>query len=51
LEFEPYTEEAHTQTRDWIAHHGIFPDTGMGSGSYDASVISLLAGDYPASAS
>lgn len=41
LVFEPYTKEAHAQTRAWIAQHGIFADTGMGSASYDDSVISL----------
>ena len=41
LVFEPYTKEAHTQTRAWIAQHNIFAETGMGSASYDDSVISL----------
>ena len=41
LVFEPYTKEAHAQTRAWIAQHNIFADTGLGSASYDDSVISL----------
>ncbi|HEU0155465.1 MAG TPA: hypothetical protein VFQ82_05290 [Stellaceae bacterium] len=41
LVFEPYTREAHAETRAWIARHGIFADTGMGAGEYDASVVSL----------
>ena len=34
LVFELYTKEAHTQTRAWIAQHGIFADTGLSSASY-----------------
>ena len=45
LVFEPYTEEAHAQTRAWIAQHNIFAEAGMGSASYDDSVISLQAGE------
>ncbi len=45
LVFEPYTKEAHAQTRAWIAQHNIFAETGMGSASYDDSVISLQAGE------
>ncbi len=41
LVFEPYTEQAHAETRAWIAAHGIFADTGMGSGRYQDSVMSL----------
>jgi hypothetical protein len=41
LVFEPYPKEAHAQTRAWIAQHNIFADTGLGSASYDDSVISL----------
>jgi hypothetical protein len=41
--FEPYTKEAHDETFEWIARHGMFSDTGMGSGSYEDSVISLQA--------
>ena len=43
LVFEPYTKEAHAQTRAWIAAHGIFTETGIGSASYDDSVISLVS--------
>jgi hypothetical protein len=41
LVFEPYTKEAHNETFDWIARHGIFADTGMGHGRYEDSVMSL----------
>ncbi|MGH7154098.1 MAG: hypothetical protein ACREF3_09215, partial [Acetobacteraceae bacterium] len=41
LVFEPYTGEAYQETIDWIAAHGIFADTGMGSGSYQDAVISF----------
>jgi ABC-type nitrate/sulfonate/bicarbonate transport system substrate-binding protein len=34
LVFEPYTEQAYTESRDWIARHGIFPDGNLGSASY-----------------
>ena len=45
LVFEPYTKEAHAETRAWIAQHGIFADTGMGPPDYDAAVVSLVAAD------
>ena len=45
LVFEPYTKEDHAQTRAWIARHNIFAETGMGSASYDDSVISLQAAE------
>jgi hypothetical protein len=45
LVFEPYTREAHTQTFDWIARHGIFAEGGMGHGRYEDSVMSLQAAD------
>ena len=32
LVFEPYTKEAHAQTRDWIAQHGIFAEHRHGLG-------------------
>jgi hypothetical protein len=41
LVFEPYTKEAHSQTFDWIARHGIFAEGAMGHGRYEASVISV----------
>ncbi len=44
LVFEPYTKEAHDQTFDWIARHGIFAETGPGDRSYEDSVISLPVG-------
>jgi hypothetical protein len=44
LVFEPYTKDAHTQIRAWIAERDIFADTGMGSASYDGSVILAARG-------
>jgi NMT1/THI5 like len=41
LVFEPYTKEVYEETFKWIADHGIFADTGMGSGNYEESVIRL----------
>jgi hypothetical protein len=38
---EPYTEEAHAQTRAWIAQHGIFAATGLSSATHADSVVSL----------
>jgi hypothetical protein len=37
--FEPYTREAFDDTFKWIADHGIFADTGMGSCQYEQSVL------------
>jgi hypothetical protein len=37
--FEPYSKEVHAETTKWIADHGIFADTGMGTGSYEETVI------------
>jgi hypothetical protein len=45
LVFEPYTKEAHGETFDWIARHGIFAEGGMGLGRYEDSVMSLQAAD------
>ncbi len=39
LVFEPYTKEVYEETFKWIADHGIFADTGMGSGVYEQAVI------------
>jgi hypothetical protein len=36
--FEPYTREVFDETFRWIADHGIFADTGMGSCQYDSSI-------------
>ena len=41
LVFEPYTREVYEETFRWIAGHGIFADSGMGSGRYEEVVISL----------
>ena len=43
LVFEPYTKAVYEETFKWIADHGIFADTGMGSGKYEESVISAAA--------
>jgi ABC-type nitrate/sulfonate/bicarbonate transport system substrate-binding protein len=40
LVFEPYTKEVYEQTFKWIAQHGIFADSGMGSGDYEQVAIS-----------
>jgi hypothetical protein len=40
LVFEPYTREVYDETFAWIASHGIFADSGMGSGNYDEATIS-----------
>jgi len=40
LVFEPYTKEVYEETFRWIADHGIFADSGMGSGHYEDAVIS-----------
>jgi hypothetical protein len=40
LVFEPYTKEVYEETFKWIADHGIFADSGMGSGRYEDAVIS-----------
>jgi hypothetical protein len=45
LVFEPYTKEAHDETFEWIARHGIFRETEMGAGRYEESVVSLQAAE------
>ena len=40
LVFGPHTKEAHTETFDWIARHGIFAEGGMGHRGYEDSVMS-----------
>jgi hypothetical protein len=37
--FETYTKEVYDETFRWIADHGIFADTGMGTGDYEHSII------------
>jgi ABC-type nitrate/sulfonate/bicarbonate transport system substrate-binding protein len=37
--FESYTKEVFDETARWIADHGIFADTGMGTQGYEASVV------------
>ena len=39
LVFEPYTKEVYEETFKWIADHGIFADSGMGTGNYEELVI------------
>ena len=39
LVFEPYTKEVYDETFKWIADHGIFADSGMGSGRYEDAVM------------
>jgi hypothetical protein len=43
LVFEPYTREVFDETFRWIADHGIFAESGMGSGRYEQSVLSLTS--------
>jgi hypothetical protein len=37
--FEPYTKEVFDETFQWIAEHGIFADSHMGTGRYDQVVL------------
>ena len=37
--FEQYTRDVFEQSFKWIGDHGIFADTGMGTGRYEESVI------------
>jgi ABC-type nitrate/sulfonate/bicarbonate transport system substrate-binding protein len=39
LVFEPYTQEAFDQSRNWIADHGIFTTEGLGSRPYGEAII------------
>src|SRR6202040_12724 len=41
--FEPYTKEVYEQSFEWIAAHGMFADSGMGSGDYEQATLSLNA--------
>ena len=41
LVFEPYTEDAYRQAREWIADHGIFEGGDLGARDYQQSVVSL----------
>jgi hypothetical protein len=43
LVFEPYTKEVFDETFKWIADHGIFADTGMGTKQYESSIITSAA--------
>jgi hypothetical protein len=37
----PAPKEVCDETFKWIADHGIFADTGMGSGKYEEAVLRL----------
>jgi hypothetical protein len=37
--FEPYTQDAYQQSRDWIARHAIFADDNLGSRAYDQAIL------------
>jgi hypothetical protein len=39
--FEPYTREVFEDSRKWIADHGIFADTGMGTGQYEGAIVTM----------
>jgi hypothetical protein len=39
LVFESYTKEVFDETFKWIADHGIFADTGMGTQRYESSIM------------
>jgi ABC-type nitrate/sulfonate/bicarbonate transport system substrate-binding protein len=39
LVFEPYTQDAYQQSRDWIARHAIFADGNLGSRDYDQAIL------------
>src|SRR5579862_196689 len=41
--FEPYTSETYSASREWIAAHGIFPESEMGSGVYEDAVLAVSA--------
>ncbi len=44
LVFEPYTREVFQEAFAWIAEHRIFPEGGMGSGTYEDATVSLGSG-------
>lgn len=41
--FEPYTQEIFERSREWIASRGIFPEGGLGEGSYRDSIFVAAA--------
>ena len=41
--FEPYTKEVFEESFEWIAEHGIFAHTGMGSCHYESSIATTGA--------
>jgi ABC-type nitrate/sulfonate/bicarbonate transport system substrate-binding protein len=42
LVFEPYTQEAYEEARNWIASHGIFPDGNLGNDRYEDATVSTM---------
>jgi hypothetical protein len=42
LVFEPYTKDVYEQSREWIADHHIFSDSGIGAGQYEKATLSLI---------
>lgn len=41
--FEPYTKEVFEESQAWIRARGIFPDGNLGTGDYNASIVTLAA--------
>jgi ABC-type nitrate/sulfonate/bicarbonate transport system substrate-binding protein len=41
--FESYNRETFEDTIKWVADHGIFADTGMGTGNYESSIATSAA--------
>ncbi len=41
LVFEPYTKEVYEESFEWIASHKIFPEGGMGQGSYEQATVAV----------
>ncbi len=39
--FEPYSAEVFSESREWIAEHGIFDQRGMGSDNWSDAVIQI----------
>jgi hypothetical protein len=47
LVFEPYTKEVYQETFKWIADHGIFADSDLGSARYEEAVIRTAQTAFP----
>jgi NitT/TauT family transport system substrate-binding protein len=39
--FEPYSREAYEEAREWIAGHGIFAASEMGTGRYEDAILAV----------